>query len=236
MTEASKLSAVSLNLTGDGDDVDLLFDIEKSFCIKLSDIEAKSCVTFGDLFDVVASKVPVSASGNIGYAFQAVFLRLRSGLRQIGFDERISLETDVRPFLRQRGARHIWPQLENAVGLELPRLVRQQALNFVIATTFFGGLIGAALCKSWLGMFLSIACAVAMSIWLPRTILSKSYSRLETLAACVAISNFGKLAKQRGGARASDIWNALAFIVLESSGADPSAPIGRETTFFKKSG
>lgn len=54
--------AESFDLFGDGDDVDLIEMAEETFAIDIGDEEAQSVQTFGDLLDLVESKITVPAT------------------------------------------------------------------------------------------------------------------------------------------------------------------------------
>ncbi|MCB1464822.1 MAG: acyl carrier protein [Rhodoblastus sp.] len=229
-----KATTNSFNLGGDGDDLEIVLGVEKAFSTQLSDDEAKGCITFGDLYDLVASKLNISEGTKAGYVSTLAYFRLRSALRKIGYGGELSPSTDLRPFLRDQGARKIWTSLEAQLGLTIPELQNSRIVAVGIGLVLITGLAGAALYKSFLTAVLAVCLAIALSKIMPKTSLPKRYSTLGSLAACIAIMNFGKLARLQGGAKAAELWNALIVVVTECAGTEPDTPIRRATTFFKK--
>jgi len=53
----------SLNLVGDGDEIDILEDIEGVFDVRFSDDEAERCETLGDVHDVLTACGRRASSG-----------------------------------------------------------------------------------------------------------------------------------------------------------------------------
>ena len=53
----------TVNMVGDGDDVDIVLDIEKTFGIQITEAEAEKIRTVGELYDLVCSKVDLEANG-----------------------------------------------------------------------------------------------------------------------------------------------------------------------------
>jgi hypothetical protein len=76
-------AANCLNLVGDGDDIDVLYAIEKTFGVKLSDAEAVHCETVGQLYDVVSSKLNMPEVRNLRCPTALAFFRLRAALRRL---------------------------------------------------------------------------------------------------------------------------------------------------------
>ncbi|TYL91434.1 acyl carrier protein [Bradyrhizobium rifense] len=48
----------TLNFVGDGDDVDVIYNVERTFGIKLTDAEAEQTRTVGQLYDLIELKHP----------------------------------------------------------------------------------------------------------------------------------------------------------------------------------
>ena len=70
----------SLHLVGDGDDVEILSDIETAFGVQISDHEAERLNTLGNLHDLLVSKLNASDSRRSVCITAVSFYRLKRAL------------------------------------------------------------------------------------------------------------------------------------------------------------
>lgn len=223
-------AANCLNLVGDGDDVDVLVSVERAFAVKISDDEAKNCETVGDLFDLVVSKLPPSHSQLAGCPTALAFFRLRAALRRLGYTQRVTPLTDLRPMFHAEGARHFHFILSREVGFALPALQFSVASIAILAFILLAAIAFAFLMGSWLSLLSGVALMMGVGRLLPKTI-PRDVAMLGDCAVHCAIWNYGMLSKQ-SGVRLRDFWNTLTTVVRESSGTDFAGIMQRDTRFF----
>ena len=84
----------SLNLVGDGDDLDLIEDIEKSFQIKLQDEEVEQWRTVGDIYRCLLAKIEASKEHQTKCAGQMAFYVVREILNELVPAAKITPETN----------------------------------------------------------------------------------------------------------------------------------------------
>lgn len=219
------------DLVGDGDDVDVVEAIEEVFDLEITDSEAVSCDTFGQLFDVVWDKIRSPEHSRVKCPSAVTFYRLRAGLRTLGFVESITPDSDLSEFFRRNGARHVKRELAKAVGLELPSLGLRASGKSALVGVFLIGAVGSVACYSWLSVLSAAFLAAGLTPIVPRVLPRKIATMRDFVPVCVAW-NYGKLAKVCGGTRSRDVWNALGIVVRESCGSGFKGPINRETRFF----
>jgi hypothetical protein len=224
-------AANCLNLVGDGDDVDVVYAVERAFAIKISKAEAARCETVGALFDIVSSKLNVSEARNPGCPTALAFFRLRAALRRLGHVERVTPKTDLRAIFRAHGTRRLYLGLSREADLELPALALHPAGIAGSALVMACGPAFAVWTVSWLPMLGCTILAVILPFLLPKAI-PEPIARLGDFAVHCAAWNQAKLAGRIGAACPRDIWKALTIIVREVSGTDFNGEINRDTRFF----
>ena len=128
-----------LNLVGDGDDIDVLRAIEEAFRIRISDQEAACCETFGQLFEVVSSKLDITEPRRLGCPTTLAFFRLRAALRRLGYMQRMTSETDLRAIFRSHGTIRLHLALARDTDLKLPHLqLHPASINVLIIVIVCG--------------------------------------------------------------------------------------------------
>ncbi len=83
----------SLNLVGDGDDLDLIENIEKSFEVKLQDSEVEQWWTVGDIYKHLQSKIEASQEHKSKCAGQMAFYVVRKTLQELVPTDQIKPDT-----------------------------------------------------------------------------------------------------------------------------------------------
>lgn len=228
--------ANTLGLDDDLDGVEVVESIERAFDLKFANAEVERILTVGEMYDLLASKIPDNASDR-KCATAMAFYRLKTAIEGRG-DERITPSTDIR-FLEARGVRSSFASIEEKTGLNLPRAAMAW-VGFVGLTLFVVSFFTApALCGffgwallSWpLGL-----CALAMAVgWLLTRVdqgkLPKDCETLGGLSRETAKVSYGKLVKAGASHRGEDIWNAL--LDLLSCYALPRSEITRDTLFLQ---
>lgn len=246
----------TLNLVGDGDDVDVAQDVEDIFAIKLTDAECERIITVGQLHDLIEEK-NVDAIQTEACLSQAAFYRLRRALKSLGVDTDLTPQTPISILeeIKPRSIRRKWWLLARSAGLDLPGLETPFRSWFDPGTRadfWLGVVCFGLLCTMPVGVFavlnatvgfsghLSfliaaiaalVAGAVVYGLW--HLLFATVPRRLVTvgdLAREAAGASFAKLFAEKQGSSRSDRWFALQAILRDLSGY--KAEMTRDTTFF----
>jgi hypothetical protein len=224
-------TANCVNLVGDGDDVDVLYAIEKAFGVKISDAEALRSETVGQLFDIVCSKLNIPDARNIRCPTALAFFRLRAALRRLGHAHRTTTKTDLRAIFRAHGAERLHFSLSSETDLKLPALQLHQASTIVLALIAACGVVVSLWLGTWLPLLGSAVLAIMLGFVLPKTI-SQRIANLGDFAVECAAWNYARLSTQAGGSKRGDVWKALIIIVRQSTGTSFTGEINSDTRFF----
>jgi hypothetical protein len=111
----------TLGLDDDGDDVDIVRDLEASFGIRISDDEAANCHTVGDVFELLRRLLAISGGDNSGCASAMAFYRLRRAIGQtVGASKAApaTLLADIAP----NSPRRLFREIRSKTNLRLPAL------------------------------------------------------------------------------------------------------------------
>jgi hypothetical protein len=114
----------TLDLVGDGDDLDVIQDVERTFGIKLTDAEAERLLTVGHLHDLIELKRPSAGGGTPACLSQVAFYRLRRGITHMEIGDEIAPQTPISVLeeIEPRSISVKWRRLAESSGLELPPL------------------------------------------------------------------------------------------------------------------
>ncbi|HET7681725.1 MAG TPA: acyl carrier protein [Xanthobacteraceae bacterium] len=242
-------------LVGDGDDLDVIYDVERAFGIKLTDAEAERVRNVGELHDLMELKL-LSADTRACLS-QAAFYRLRKGLRSMGVQTEIRPETPISILegIQPRSISRKWkdlslssalelPSLETPMGRWLPERGEKWVRGLVYALLSASGLYLAILMHSITGLskgwaiilVLLAALVLGVSIhYLWHQVFGNIPRRIHTvgdLAREAAGYSFEKLAADKSGSSPFDRWFALSAILRRISGH--KRPITRDTTFMSE--
>jgi hypothetical protein len=244
----------TLNLVGDGDELDMVRDAENAFEIKLAGSELTAIRSVGDLYDLIFEKYRSGHPASQACLSQAAFYRLRSALGAMGVAGPIAPAASVSNIFPERHVRRWWRELARRSGLTLPPLeVRWMAsdvvlsrpwawmANFAIGSSF---ILAAAVIVKLTGMTFGWALLAAFSSFLAMILVSAILPlwfgeiprRIETigdLAREAAGYSFKALRREKRGCSRADLWPALFAMLREISGR--AGKIDRETTFFARS-
>jgi hypothetical protein len=248
----------TLNLVGDGDELDILDEVETAFGISIAETEAAAVRTVGDLFDLVVRDT--GAQQTRACLTQAAFYRLRRALLAMGSDVHITPDTPIARALsapvRVSSLRAIWRELGTETGLKLPQREipwpnlpswmvasadRHPRLYRWLAVTVLVILIATFLISTGITGFTAFCTGLAFVALafgahsVLRHVCGTVPERLQSvgdLAREAAGRSFQSLRDEQHGFSPHDLWWALLAILRHHTGH--AGPIDRETTFFAK--
>ncbi|MET4066123.1 hypothetical protein ABID58_000906 [Bradyrhizobium sp. S3.2.6] len=236
----------TLNFVGDGDDVDVIHDVERTFGIKLTDAEAEQTRTVGQLYDLIEVKHPNAGSRTQVCLSQMAFYRLRRALKTMGIASEITPQTPISVLerLEPRSMAPKWRRLAQGSGLDLPSLEASFRMSarwprpFRWPALFVLGLLGClwhavgTSLDNLLVLFLAAALCFGFGYerWLVSRIVPRRILTIGELAREAAGCSFAKLTNENKECAPFDRWFALTAILRGITGH--KITITRETTFF----
>lgn len=231
--------ANDLGLVGDGDELDLIVDVEAAFAVAFEDTELELMLTVGQMYDALLNRIG-SKDRQAELCFSVlVFYRLRRALMPFMSGERLGPKSLINSRLSAKYPDRIVAQLENETDFTLPGLVMgvPQWLGCLVMLSIFF-LPGAARAltpwPSFIG-YLAIPFVLAAGFMLVKlkrgSRFSADYADLGTLTRKVVALNYGKLLQEHGYPGDDDLWSAFVAIIEDHS-AIPKLDINRETRFI----
>jgi hypothetical protein len=237
----------TLNFVGDGDDVDVIYDVERTFGIKLTDAEAVQTRTVGQLYDLIELRRPNAGGRTQACLSQIAFYRLRRALKTMGIEGEITPQTPISVLeqIEPGSMAAKWQRLTQSSGLDLPRLETPFRTSERISRWLPPFASGALVCL-WeafrlpLHSRLALILVGALCIWLgaacvwwlvfrtvPRRIIT-----IGELAREAAGCSFAELTTENRQSAPSDRWFALSAMLRRHTGHKTA--ITPQTTFFAK--
>ncbi len=217
----------SLDLVGDGDELDLILDVEDTFAIKLADAELEACRTAGALNEIVWRHMAQRAeTGNVRCMNAMAFNALRRVLMAAGASRNIRLPDRLESFGMK--PKQLSLALREQTGLVLG--FASGPLGNFGAIALLAGIACVFLGFAWHSLFIA-ALALFLCFWSLIKLDSGSYEGCETVADAVAktaADNFGALADKGGRFDAQSVWQALRE-TLSSHGGCAAGEIGPGT-------
>jgi hypothetical protein len=217
----------SLDLVGDGDELELIIDVEEIFAIKFTDAELEACRTAGDLNDIVWQHLSQHAdAGNSRCMSAMAFHALRRSLVPAGAGRKI------RPSDRLDGFAMTPKDLSSAVRQQTGLTISfaRGRLGRASAWLMLAAVITLLLGIAWHALFI-----VAGGLYIFARVLSKrdsgSFEGCEIVANAVteiSASNFGRLAGRGANFDPKSTWQALRK-ALSRHGDCPEDEIGPGT-------
>jgi hypothetical protein len=216
----------TLGLDDDLDPVEAVVSLEKAFALKISNDEAASCTTVGDIYDLLHSRFAAQIGEPGSCMTSMAFYRLRRSLRAMhpGVDFRPDTQLascaggNVRAFL---------DRLRSDSGLRIPA---QQGRWFsgVGALLVLSALAGAVIAAMKGPPILGLA---AMALFLVGVALIRfdpgalphDCATVGDLATKVSALNYGALAGSGGAVRPKDLWDAMSEVLSRHSDLPKSA-------------
>ncbi len=218
----------TLGLVGDGDEIDLVEDIESAFGIMFSNEEAESCLTVGDAFDLIKGWFQTSDGSRCVTAM--AFYRVRRALGESGRNLRpeSSLPTG-------QSAKSLLNELAARSGLRFPRRnltwVGGCGLLLILAGFFATVvLLDARPDYWWVG---AVAfCLGVFAVTVDPCVLPDGCETVGGLSRKVAALNFGKLVGDGARPTDRDVWAALVSVLADYTTA-PASEIKPDMHFIR---
>ncbi|MBH5367540.1 acyl carrier protein [Bradyrhizobium glycinis] len=237
----------TLNLVGDGDDVDVIHEVERTFGIKLTDAEAEQARTVGQLYDLIELKNRNAGSTTRACLSQAAFYRLRQTLKLMGIEGEITPQTSISILERiePRSMAPKWRRLAQTSGLDLPSLETSFRVSerwpgpFRWLVSFALGLLGCLWHAGGISLDNRLALLLAAALcfgcfgykkWLTFRTVPRRILTIGELAREAAGCSFAKLTTENKECAPADRWFALTAILRGITGH--KIAISPETTFF----
>ncbi|MDP2411712.1 MAG: acyl carrier protein [Pseudolabrys sp.] len=237
-----------LGFSGDGDELDVIVDVERTFGISVSVREAEELRNVGDLHDLIESRF--GAERTKACHSQIAFYALRRALVAMGAERHIAPVTPISQLraLESGSVVRLWDALGRRSGLCLPALetpfsklphwvtkLSSVFLAVVAVATFIVAdrVFGTSGVYMWLGAFFGAFVLCAFGMYVTGLVFRDVPARLVTLgdlAREAAGYNFSELSRVRTEGSRSDRWYALEAILRPLSGFKRS--INRSTTFI----
>jgi hypothetical protein len=259
MSRKDAMRQNTLNLVGDGDELDMIRDVERTFGMTVAKDEARGLYTVGDLYDLIVRNDPHAREAARACLTQVAFYRLRHALAEMGATGRLTPTSPASIILsldRSVPFRRTWDQLQKRAGVTLPRREVWTRMPrwlssplrgpwayirgmLVIALLFYGPAFaltmvsGMSFPSALLTLFFGIPIGVLTVSITTHFFFATMPRRIETLgdlAREAAGCSFVELRQAKGGFSPHDLWFALLAILRDTSGFVGS--IDRETTFF----
>jgi hypothetical protein len=219
-----------LPLVGDGDELSLLREIQRSFAIKLP-LDLSNCHTVGDLHRVLLQCVPHAERGTTGLLVAKSYFALRRAVRKHDPRHVIRPNTQLTSIFASRRGAHRWRrQLKLDTGLEMPGLTLGAGASFLFLSAIGLPLGGYALHGATAALF---ALPISLLLLMLVQYLARFPATLRTvgdLAHAVAALNVAALSPPNEPLREREIWSALVGIVRYDIGW--SGPVLSTTRFF----
>lgn len=225
-TTRSTEVASTLGLGGDGDELDVLEAVERSFDISILDHEAEFAETAGQLFDIVMAKASVDPDAR-RCATAMVFYRLRRAIGDPTMSPHSKLDEIVSDTPRQ-----LYRRLAQETGLAMPSGSMGRLGSVCLYAMIF--LVPAALVTIVAGwtywpVVTLLAVSAAVLFWLDAR--RWHGETLGEVSRKVAHLNFAKLANLGARSALIDAWAAYAGLLSDITGVD-AGRIARETRFI----
>jgi hypothetical protein len=221
----------TLPLAGDGDEVDLIVDVQRAFGVELDDQELVKCETVGELYQLLLITAPHAERAQSGCLAAKAFFKLRRAIEshQPGFVIRPG--TDLVDLTGRVGVNRWARRVELRTGLELPSpTFGLWADGFLVGSIGFPIASGFAL--GWKGLLVALPVAVSFLVighWLGR--FRKGIATVGDLSREVSALNLAKLTNPNSVVRTREIWPALQAVIRSSLGWDGEVNPG--TRFFR---
>lgn len=237
----------SLHMVGDGDDLDVIVDVERTFGISILESEAEATRTVGELHQLIERHCAGRTETCLA---QIAFHRLRTAVVSLGARTPTTPSTPITVLHELENGRTawMWKMLEHRSGLELPRLEmplsvpswRTRWWHSVIAISLV--VVTFAMCDRVLRLspgavllilFLGLPALLLAAGGVLHLVFRDIPRRLQTigdLAHEAAGCSFIELSRNRSRGSPEDRWFALLAILRLNTGN--RFAIARDTTFF----
>lgn len=214
----------TLGLDDDGDDWEIVVELERAFGLKITDEEAKSIVLVGHLYDVLLARLGPGSGEKCATAM--CYYRLRRAILQNAPNLKITPKTKLADIC-QGNPKLAFRKLGLVTGLALARPMYGWIGYLgmaIILVSIFGGLFG-GLFITYLDVLeplpaptLALMCAAIFFsgvglMWADPMQWSKRLNTLGDLATVTAALNYGQLIKEGARHRPQELWEALTEVL-----------------------
>lgn len=214
----------------DPDDIsDVLVKIEKSFGLTLKTDSFKNAKTFGELCDIISSKIDLAHADDC--MTQQAFCKIRESIAGTQFLEKNSIapNSDLEGLLPRKGRRHQILQIRKEAGLSLNILEPKEW----ISTMLFLGLLASfiELFFNWkfgLLFLCTIIIGYRLASWLGKEFQVKTVGEV---AAMAARENYMKSRRNPKTANRQEILKKIKELFSHDLDLDPSV-LTREAPLF----
>jgi hypothetical protein len=217
----------SLDLVGDGDELDLVLDIEHTFGVKFTDAELEACGTAGDLNQALWQHMEKRAGeGNIRCINAMAFNALRRALKVAGASRNVRPSDRLENFGVKPKQLSLWVHEQAGLALGFAYGALGEAATILVLAGFACIILGIW----WHGLFIA-AVALFLCAWGLIRQDSGSYKGCETVGDAVAKmvrDNFGKFVERGARFDAQSVWHALRETLSSFDGC-PADEIGPDT-------
>ena len=207
---------ISIGLGGDGDEIDILEDIEKSFKVRFEPSEAESACTVGDVYELLLEKIHLPIGDGVSH-FCATHRAFNMVKQAISRHETVVIRPDTRfETLAQSTHDQMTRSLRKMYGLNLP----SPAMSGIGCSVYLAALAAPAMLLAiygisiWL-MVLFVVCLVMLPRFLPR----RHSGTVGELARNIVDYNYFYFVDQGAKIDADTIWQALEAICIDYRGA-----------------
>ncbi len=224
------------NLAIDDDDaVDVIIEIESRFGIKFSDQEAEQILSFGDLYEAVARKLPFRRTFKCHT--QMAFYRLSDVLEDLQSDQDLRPSSSLEDIIDQNkmiaNQKELFHHIASKADLRLPQLGLSMKAKFAwifVLVGAFCSLVLIAMGKWYAWPMLAMVLLVSCFSFITDS--GRAHQQtLGDLAREVASLNYGKLVAKGGRHNTETLWIALCEAMSIFSDLQAIA-IDRETRFL----
>jgi hypothetical protein len=211
------------------DGVELILAVEDAFQITITDEEAGTVVTVGDLHDLVIAKLHSQDCGRC--LTSAAFYRTRQGIAEpLGIAQRdIRPSTSLDAILPRSGRRQSWRRIQEVANLNLPALQHPRWIQLTLVVTGIAlatatGVqlhlgVGGTLLLSFFGLFVG-SVLIRLSPPLAFAFPNRS-ATVGDLSRDVLALNHARLVSQVGNWNKKDVWEALCRVVVKETSVEP---------------
>jgi hypothetical protein len=226
----------ALGLDDDLEPVDALVSLEEAFALKISDDEAATCSTVGDVYDLLHFRFAAQIGEPGSCMTSMAFYRLRKSLRGKHPGVEFRPDTSLTPYAGWN-VRAFLNRLRSDTGLHIPGpqgrwlsgvgcVLILLALVCVVIAAIKGP---STLAMAAFGLFLAGAALIRFD---PGA-LPDDCATVGKLAIKASALNYGSLARAGGAVRADGIWDAMAEVLSRHSDL-PSAEMRRDTSILHR--
>lgn len=222
---ATTAPLTTLGLAGDGDDLDVLVAVERSFGLSFEDEETSSWQTVGDFYEAVLSKLATTAIQGKCSTLMA-FYDVRRFLRSRGSAGVIRPSTRLRDLTRIRQAAVLKALAEETETAPVPLTLGWKTFPGIALLIF--GIAGLLVSHSPIMIVLSAMGIVAGWVVVRSGAASFGMKSVGDLSTEIARSNFAVFAAKGADARPTTIWRIFRDLLAQEAGVRPEL-ISRQT-------